>query len=186
MEKVIFPYIIELDENSDKKNAKLRIIDEVSFSKSYPYAYKYLTMFKSVLSLRDKGEKQYELWYAFGRNQALLYSGYKLLLPYITNKPCFVYTNDRNLLFYNGYAILSDDSNALRVLEKILMSKIFWFYISNTSKPYAGNYFSVAKNYIKSFGVCNLTKEEENVLLKLENKIEIDDFLSKKYGLFLE
>ena len=112
-------------------------------------------------------------------------SGYKLLLPYITNEPCFVYTENQDLLFYNGYAIISDSPEDLLVLQKILMSKIFWFYIEATSKPYAGDYFSVAKNYIKNFGICDLNDNEKKELLKLEDKDLVDKFLMNKYGIDL-
>lgn len=100
-------------------------------------------------------------------------------MPYITNTPCFVYTNDQDLLFYNGYVIFSDSIEELHILQKILMSKIFWFYIENTSKPYAGNYFSVAKNYIKNFGICSLNDTEKFELLNLEDIDKINDFLFK-------
>ena len=65
------------------------------------------------------------------------------------------------------------------------MSKIFWFYIETTSKPYAGNYFSVAKNYIKNFGICDLTDNEKMELLELDDKDVIDEFLMGKYGINL-
>ena len=65
------------------------------------------------------------------------------------------------------------------------MSKIFWFYIESTSKPYAGDYFSVAKNYIKNFGICDLDDNEKIDLLNLEDKNEIDHFLMLKYGIEL-
>nr|WP_315170263.1 N-6 DNA methylase [uncultured Flavobacterium sp.] len=186
-EKLIFPYKIIEDGidlfNTNKKG--LRIIDEKTLKSKYPFTYEYLTSQKLALSKRDKGNRDYEEWYAFGRNQALVISGYKLLLPYITNAPCFVYTNDQDLLFYNGYAIFSDSIEELHILQKILMSKIFWFYIENTSKPYAGNYFSVAKNYIKNFGICDLTDNEKIELLKLDDKDLIDEFLMEKYEINL-
>ncbi|PAM94653.1 hypothetical protein B4N84_11810 [Flavobacterium sp. IR1] len=184
-EKLIFPYIIENLESTPYKEKKqtLKIIDEKTLKRDYSNTYKYLITQKGILSKRDKGEREYEEWYAYGRNQALLMSGYKLLLPYITNEPCFVYTEDQDLLFYNGYAIFSNSQEELQILQKILMSKIFWFYIEKTSKPYAGNYFSVAKNYIKNFGICNLTSEEKSLLLNLIDKEEIDDFLIKKYDI---
>lgn len=186
-EKLIFPYIIEnLDINLFKeKKQTLKIIDEKTLKSKYSNTYKYLTTQKEILSKRDKGNREYEAWYAFGRNQALLISKYKLLLPYITSEPCFVYTENQDLLFYNGYAIFSDSIEELHVLQKILMSKIFWFYIETTSKPYAGNYFSVAKNYIKNFGICDLTDNEKNELLRIENKDTIDKFLINKYGIDL-
>ncbi|WP_298117406.1 N-6 DNA methylase [Flavobacterium sp.] len=183
-EKLIFPYNIieEVDLfNTNKKG--LKVIDEDILKSKYPSTYEYLLSQKEILSKRDKGNRDYERWYAFGRNQALVTSGYKLLLPYITNTPCFVYTNDKDLLFYNGYAIFSDSIEELHLLQKILMSKIFWFYIENTSKPYSGNYFSVAKNYIKNFGVCDLNDEEKLELLNLEDINKIDNFLFQKYNL---
>lgn len=184
-EKLIFPYIIEnLDINLFKeKKQTLKIIDENTLKSKYSNTYKYLTTQKEILSKRDKGNREYEAWYAFGRNQALLISGYKLLLPYITSEPCFVYTENQDLLFYNGYAIFSDSIEELHVLQKILMSKIFWFYIETTSKPYAGNYFSVAKNYIKNFGICDLTDNEKIELLRIEDKNTVDKFLIDKYGI---
>lgn len=186
-EKLIFPYKIEnLEINLFKeKKQSLKIIDEDTLKNEYSHTYKYLNSQKEILSKRDKGNREYETWYAFGRNQALLISGYKLLLPYITNEPCFVFTENQDLLFYNGYAIISDSSEDLLVLQKILMSKIFWFYIETTSKPYAGNYFSVAKNYIKNFAICDLTDNEKMELLKLDDKDIIDEFLMKKYEIYL-
>ena len=136
--------------------------------------------------MRDKGKRQYEEWFAFGRNQALTISGNKLLFPYITSEPCFVFTDDKDLLFYNGYAIISESQDELYVLQKILKSKLFWFYIENTSKPYAGNFYSVAKNYIKNFGICDLSDKEKKKLLKLKKQSEIDIFLEEKYKIKLE
>lgn len=186
-EKLIFPYTLEnLEINLFKeKKQSLKIIDEDTLKNEFSNTYKYLITQKEVLSKRDKGNRQYETWYAYGRNQALLISGYKLLLPYITNEPCFVFSENQDLLFYNGYAIFSDYISELHVLQKILMSKIFWFYIETTSKPYAGNYYSVAKNYIKNFGICDLTDNEKTELLKLDNKDVIDEFLMRKYKIDL-
>ncbi|MFV8355835.1 HsdM family class I SAM-dependent methyltransferase [Flavobacterium sp. XS1P32] len=187
-EKLIFPYKIEnLEINLFKeKKQTLKIIDEKTLKKEYSNTYKYLTSQKEILSKRDKGNRQYEEWYAYGRNQALLISGYKLLLPYITSEPCFVYTENQDLLFYNGYAIFSESKEELLILQKILMSKIFWFYIEKTSKPYAGNYFSVAKNYIKNFGVCDLNEDDKLLLLNLDDSNKIDEFLLNKYEIKTE
>jgi len=149
----------------------------------YPLAYQYLLLHKDELQDRDKGTKEYEKWYAFGRNQALTFYGYKILFPYISSAPCFVITEDQDFLFYNGYAVLSDNLIELKILQKILMSKIFWFYIKNTSKPYSGEFFSLAKNYVKNFGVCNLTDEEKIMLLNMIDRNEIDTFLLNKYNI---
>ena len=165
----------------DKSKKILKIIDEAHFKNNYPNAYKYLLFHKDELSLRDKGERDYEKWYAFGRNQALTLHGYKLLFPYISSAPCFVFTEDKDLLFYNGYAIISESISELKILQKILMSKIFWFYIKSTSKPYSGEFFSIAKNYVKNFGICDLNEHEKEKLINLNDQNEIDDFLMRKY-----
>jgi len=187
-EKLIFPYSITIEYSDlfDSNKKRLKIIDEKNLKSDYPFTYKYLLNHKKILSERDKGNRDYEEWYAFGRNQALLVSGHKLLLPYITSSPCFVYTGDQDLLFYNGYAIFSDSAEELHILQKILMSSLFWIYIENTSKPYAGSYFSVAKNYIKNFGICDLAEEEKKYLLSLNDKNEIDKFLFGKYNIEME
>ncbi|MCD8440272.1 Eco57I restriction-modification methylase domain-containing protein [Tenacibaculum finnmarkense] len=185
IEKLIFPYNIELKKTElfKTKEKILTTLTETQFKMDYPFAFSYLLTNKKTLALRDKGNKKYDEWFSFGRNQALTLNGFKLLFPYITNKPCFVLTEDTDLFFYNGYAVLSESTEDLLILQKILMSKIFWYYIENTSKPYAGNYFSVAKNYIKNFGVCDLSKEERKKLSNLTEQDEIDVFLMNKYSL---
>ena len=186
IEKLIFPYDIESDVDLfEKEKMQIKIKSEKSFKNEYPSAYEYLSSQKNILSQRDKGTKKYEQWFAFGRNQALSIKGNKLLFPYITNKPRFMFTKNSGLLFYNGYAILSDSSEELLLLKKILMSKIFWFYIKNTSKPYTGNYFSVAKNYIKNFGICDLSVDEKEALKNMGDMNNVDEFLLKKYNIKL-
>jgi methylase of polypeptide subunit release factors len=183
-EKLIFPYRIIEEEDLFKNNKRtIKIFSEPKLRESFPFAYKYLKSQKEALSNRDKGTREYEKWYAFGRNQALTLLGYKLLFPYISGSPCFVLTEDEELLFYNGYAIISDSIEDLLVLQKILMSKVFWFYIKHTSKPYSGDYFSLAKNYVKNFGVCHLSNEEKEILNDMTDKNEIDNFLIMKYNI---
>lgn len=183
-EKLIFPYEIveEVDLFMNYKRS-IKILNEPFLKDNFPLAYKYLKSQKETLSQRDKGERQYEKWYAYGRNQALTLHGSKLLFPYISGAPCFVLTEDVELLFYNGYAVISNSLDNLLFLQKILMSDIFWFYIKKTSKPYSGNYFSLAKNYVKNFGICDLTNKEKENLIKMTDKNEIDDFLFQKYDI---
>lgn len=176
MEKIIFPYKIY--------GSSVVIMDENELVLNYPYAYKYLIYFKQCLSKRDKGNREYKKWYAYGRSQAINIKGFKLLFPYISDKPYFVLTERKDLLFYNGYALTSDSIEELKVIRKILKSKIFWFYIKSTSKPYGGNYFALAKNYVKNFGVINLNESQKQTLLNL-NDNETDLYLSKLYGINL-
>jgi hypothetical protein len=174
IEKLIFPYIIE-DDN------RLRIIDEDDLRENFPKTYEYLLSSKALLAARDKGQKKYEKWYAFGRNQALTIRGYKLFFPYISDKACFVFSDRQDLLFYNGYAIISDDREQLLILSKILNSNIFWYYIKNNSKPYSSDYYAFAKNYIVNFGICDLDEDDRQYILATNDREMLDNFLSNKY-----
>jgi len=184
-EKIIFPYH---QEGKPKEyniiSTKMRIFDESYFKETFPQAYNYLLTHKKQLLGRDKGKssKKYA-WYEFGRTQALADYGEKLLFPYMSNQPYFVYSDQKDLLFYAGYAIFLDNPSKREVelLKIILKSKLFWYYIKNSSKPYSGNFFALAKNYVKDFGICELTKEEEDFLLKSDID-EREEFLMKKYG----
>lgn len=183
-EKLIFPYeLIDESDLFDDSKRLIKIFEEPYLKSKFPFAYQYLKSKKDILKQRDKGTREYEKWYAYGRNQALTIFGYKLLFPYISSSPCFVFTDDKNLLFYNGYAVISNSSEDLLILQKILMSKIFWFYIKYTSKPYSGDFFSLAKNYVKNFGVCTLSKQERLILTEMTIKTEIDNFLLEKYNI---
>ena len=173
MEKVVFPYL--------KIEGVLQLLEEDFFNKEYPFAFNYLSDYKLRLSERDKGKGNYKKWYAFGRTQALTDSGLKLLFPYMAKSPHFVFTDNIEMLIYCGYAIFSKSERELLILKKILESDVFDYYIRNTSKPYSSNYYSYAKNYVKNFGVCELSLLEEEELLSLNCNDKINRFISSKY-----
>ena len=177
IERLLFPYSV--------LNGTIKVMEEDVLKKQYPYAYKYLLHNKSVLAQRDKGKREYEQWFAFGRTQAINIIGYKLLFPYIAEYPYFVISEDKELLFYNGYAIVCDDLQKLKVLQKILRSEVFWYYIKHTSKPYGSNYFALAKNYVKNFGLIELSDEQEEKILSLKSDTEINNYIKEIYELDL-
>ena len=173
LEKAIFPY-----------SENMVLYDETYFRKRFPETVKYLERHMDTLLARDKGECDYP-WYAYGRTQAIEDKGIKLLFPYMSDEPHFVYTDDSEMMIYCGYAIYSDSSYELLILKKILESKVFDYYIKNTSKPYSGGFYAYAKNYVKNFGVCELSDSERDYLFKENNKEAIDHFLCSKYGLMI-
>lgn len=182
-EKIIFPY-----QTDDKQlnmfegtKAKLNVFDENYFQDSFPKAYEYLKHNQEQLFNRDKGKPKKYKWFEFGRSQAINDYGKKLLFPYMSSQPYFVYTNQEDLLLYAGYAIFCESERELQVLKRILESDIFWYYIKNTSKPYSGNFFALAKNYVKDFSICSLTNDEEDFLLRTESLKERNGFLTEKY-----
>lgn len=173
-QQIIFPY-----KETFKGNV---LISEEELTKQYPFAYQYLSAFQNVLAKRDKGRISYGTWYAFGRTQALNIKGKKLICPYIADKPYFILSEDENLLFYNGYAIISQSTEDLIILKKILSSSVFWFYIKETSKPYGGNFYSLSKSYMGKFGIPLLKQEQKEQLLALEGK-DLDNYIQGLYCL---
>lgn len=169
-EKIIFPY-----------DLNLKIISEDNFILKYPNAYEYLCHMRELLATRDKNKGKYEEWYAYGRRQSLDINKFKLFFAHISKKPKFIISLDKDLLFYNGIAVISDSKEELLLLKKILESDIFYKYISNVSKDYSSGFISFSKNYLKNFGICNLNDQEKKFLLEEENKELLDIFFKQKY-----
>ncbi|NQX40778.1 N-6 DNA Methylase [Pedobacter steynii] len=154
IEQIIFPY-----------NEKTEIISKEQMKSDYPKAYTYLKTKKDLLSTRDKGKRKYEAWYAFGRRQSMDINKYKLFFPHICDRPRFVLCKDKDLLFYNGMAIVSNDLEELMVIKRIMESDLFFKYIKNTTKDYTSGYISMSRNYLKNFGVVQLDEQQKAVFL---------------------
>lgn len=170
-EKIISPY-----------DANYNVIEEDYFKTTFPCAYDYLSSCREVLDARDKGEGDYGAWYAFGRTQAIADSGRKLLFPYMSDLPHFVYTSQKDMMIYCGYAIYNESETELLFLKRVLESSVFDYYMKNTSKPYSTGYYSYAKNYVKNFGLYPFTEEQKQHLLALKTKKEVDEYVRSIYG----
>lgn len=176
-EKVIFPY------NNDIKPI---LLDEKFMREIYPKAYQYLRDKKEVLAQRDKGNGNYKNWFAFGRTQSLEKVKNKLFFPKYTDQiPDYIIRSDGDLLYYNGQAVIGHSETEMSFIKKLMESKIFWYYIKTTSKPYSSNYYSLNGNYIRNFGVCNLTEAEMDFVLVENNKKILDAFFEEKYGILV-
>lgn len=174
-EKVLFPYNNEI---------RPKALEEDVLKEKYPNAYKYLKKKKEELAKRDKGKGKYEKWFAFGRTQSLEKVGNKLFFPKFSDQiPNYLISNDDELLFYNGQAIIGHSKDEMLLIKKIMESRLFWYYIKTTSKPYMSNYYSLNGTYINNFGVCELTEEEKKFILKENNQKVLDDFFEDKYGI---
>ncbi|KQS47570.1 hypothetical protein ASG38_09000 [Flavobacterium sp. Leaf359] len=172
-EKLIYPYTNGM--------SPLSLMTEKYLKSNFPKAYKYLLDNKKSLILRDNGNGNYDAWYAFGRTQALSDKGYKLLFPYMAKNPHFVFTDQKEMLIYCGYAIFDESPEELKILKRILESKVFEYYMANTSKPYSAGFLSYAKNYVKNFGICELNEQDRYFLSNGATKEEVDEFLIEKY-----
>jgi adenine-specific DNA-methyltransferase len=169
-EKIIIPY--DADNN---------ILSESFFKNNYPKAYEYLSSQRETLDSRDKGEGDYEAWFAFGRTQAIADSGLKLLFPYMSDVPHFVYTADKDMMIYCGYAIYNESETELLFLKRVLESNVFDYYMRNTSKPYSAGYYSYAKNYVKNFGMYPFSDEQKKHILNLKTQEEVNTYIQRLY-----
>ena len=176
-EKVIFPY---------DNNTKPKILEERFLKETYPLTYNYLQYKKGVLEQRDKGKGKYENWFAFGRTQSLEKFKTKLFFPKMSDKiPNYLIAEDEDLLFYNGQAIVGHNIEELTVIKKLLESRIFWYYIKTTSKPYSSKYYSLNGIYIKNFGICPLSDNERRFVIQENNRTILDSFFEEKFDLKL-
>ena len=138
---LIFPY----------KNE--RVIQNDIFQKKYPEAYKYFSCHRDILEARDKGGgKNYEEFYAFGRNQGLKTSfGKKIITSTMNIAPRFYVVEDEKTSFYAGYCIKPKNNIDLYELCEVLNSDLMKEHISLVSKSYRGGYKSYAKSFLKDF-----------------------------------
>jgi len=176
-EKVLFPYNDEM---------KPKALEEEVLRERFPYAYKYLKKKKEELAKRDKGKGKYEKWFAFGRTQSLEKVGNKLFFPKFSDQiPSYLISNDDELLFYNGQAIVGHSEDEMMLIKKIMESRLFWYYIKTTSKPYSSDYYSLNGTYIKNFGIPDFSEEDIDFILNEGNQDIIDAFLEDYYKIQL-
>jgi methylase of polypeptide subunit release factors len=174
-EKLLFPYDDEV---------KPKALEEKVLKEQFPHAYNYLKQKKKELAKRDKGKGKYEKWFAFGRTQSLEKVGNKLFFPKFSDKPpnCLI-SSDDNLLFYNGQAIVGHSFKEMMLIKRILESRLFWYYIRTTSKPYSSDYYSLNGTYINNFGIPDFTDQEIDFIINEQNQSIIDAFLEEYYDI---
>lgn len=105
---IIYPY---------DKNGK--IINESEFKLNNPKTYAFLVENKEELSKRDKGKKQYETWYAFGRRQGLLRSDsdHEQCIYVSTMGPKnFKLFSRPSILFYSGLMIIPNSVDQTNII----------------------------------------------------------------------
>lgn len=187
--KVIFPYII--------KNGVANAISEEDFKHKFPKCYHYLLSEKESLLARDKGKVKFEPFFAWGRTQGLTKSGKKILTPTFSKYPRFLMVEENEAFFTNGYGIFfKEQQNGdlfaetinpitkvenIDVVQKILNSHWMHYYVSKTSVSIEGGYPCYQKNFIEKFTIPKLTEGDIQMLRMMDDKREIDEFLSVKY-----
>lgn len=188
--RIIFPYV--------SIKGKATAITEDIMQSEYPECYRYLLSVKNLLAQRGKGKHIYTPFYAYGRTQGLNRTGVKLLTPTFSKTPRFLYDQDQNGFFTNGYGVyLRPQENDLfggnliampenlDVMQKILNSIVMEYYVDKTSVAIEGGYPCYQKNFIERFSVPNFTDMEISELRSLNKPNEINEYLINKYHLKL-
>lgn len=177
-EKVLFPYNNEI---------KPKVLEEEFLRENFPNAYYYFKKKEKELAKRDKGKGKYERWFAFGRTQSLEKVSNKLFFPKFSDRiPNYLFSNDDNLLFYNGQAIIEHSEEEMLLIKKVLESRLFWYYIKSTSKPYSSEYYSLNGTYIKNFGIPDFSENDISFLINENDQTEIDSFLEDYYDVKID
>lgn len=187
--KIICPYFI--------KNGIATEIPENVFKRKYPKCYAYFLSEKDILLARDKGKVNYQPFFVWGRTQGLTRKGKKILNPTFSQHPRFLLVEEEEGFFTNGYGLYFRDQETngmfkelinpitkienIDVVQKILNSYIMDYYISRTSVAIEGGYPCYQKNFIENFSIPVLTESEIEIIRKLSDPQEIDEFLIEKY-----
>jgi len=174
--RIIFPY--------KKINGRYVILSEEELKEKFPKTYEYLLFFKDILIKRDKGKKEYETWYSYGRTQGINTTfGKKILTPPMALKPTFVVCEKEDSTFYSGYGIFPkiEPFKDLYLLKKILNSEMMKIYIEATAKSYRDGWKSYSKTFIENFGIPKLSDEHVDFLRKEEYQEAINNFLKDVY-----
>ncbi len=191
--KIICPYNI--------KNGIARVIPENEFKKKFPKCYTYLLSEKENLLARDKGKVIFEPFFVWGRTQGLTRTGMKILTPTFSQHPRFLLVEEKEGFFTNGYGLYFREQKSnvmfndlinpitkienIDVVQKILNSCIMDYYVSKTSVSIEGGYPCYQKNFIEKFTIPELTENAIEILRRLNDDQDIDDFLVEKYQLNL-
>jgi len=144
---LLFPYV----QNEDK--VQLLSIDVLK--KDYPLTYKYLEKVKSDL-LKRKIELDDDNFYKYSAARSLsYYQQPKIMIPDMLVSIRISYDEHGN--FYHGPAIHSvvfnekvGEHNPYFYLA-ILNSKLFWFFITNTSTALRGDAYRLTPEFLNSF-----------------------------------
>jgi hypothetical protein len=115
------------------------IIDETTFKTANPNTYNYLVGKKTILAERDRGNKTYVTWYAYGRSQSIKISKKEkvIYIPTMINPNDLKYTIEPPKLHSGCLCIEPSDTNDIpKIIECIKNNTDYLF--KNSSKKNNG------------------------------------------------
>ena len=140
------------------------------------------------LAERGKGKKLPTNFYEWGRSQCMEATGPKLLTKTFSKGPQFILDNTDSL-FCNGYSVkpkattdLFGSAIDIRVLQRILNSKVMNYYTRLTSFQIDGGYQCFQKNFIERFSIPVITSAENIEIMGLNGE-ERECLIAKIFGI---
>ena len=130
----------------------VKIIDENEFKNENPLTYKYLLENKEELSKRDKGNKVYASWYAYGRTQSIKKSNKECLyIPCFLDPKNFTITKNKNILHYGCLCIEPNNSSDLNYIKDVIIKNID--YITQNSQKRSGGWINVSSRVLNEIAI---------------------------------
>lgn len=153
--RIIYPYQVN--------DGRVEIIADKEMKERFPLTYKYLRKIAPELKKRDKGNKSYPAFYAYGRSQGLTAPGPALLTPLYAARPRFLHSRDQQALLVNGLALTIKDGAPydLAALQALLDdSPVLDFYMKSLGQTIAGGYAHYRADLLRRFCLPRLSKGE--------------------------
>lgn len=154
----------------------------------YPGAFAYLKAHKVDLEERGKGKKLPTNFYEWGRTQCMEAPGPKLLTKTFSKGPQFILDNTDSL-FCNGYSVKPKVTSGLfgsaidiRVLQRILNSRVMDYYARLTAFQIEGGYQCFQKNFIERFSIPAISSEESNEIMRCDGE-ELECVIAQIFGI---
>ncbi|PYL71374.1 MAG: hypothetical protein DMF26_19465, partial [Verrucomicrobia bacterium] len=128
------------------------ILEEAELSTRFPFAYAYLSEFKSELrDLRVKYKTNPKYWYSCHRGRSMSAFARERIISQEISLGCNM-TLDRHGLYHNTkvYSLLPAPSTQESILYwlGILNSKLMWWFLKNTGYVLRGGYFTFKTEYL--------------------------------------
>lgn len=100
-------------------NTAGELIPEDEFKRDNPQTYAYLESNRERLAARDRGNKTYEAWYAYGRRQGLVVPNATSIYVSTLCQPTFPSVTGPARLFYSGIRITPKNRTASDIVKAI-------------------------------------------------------------------
>jgi len=171
-----------------RKNGKRWIpLTPVEIKSQFPNAYAYLEAHKAELAERGKGKNLPPNFYEWGRSQCMEADGPKLLTKTFSKGPQFI-LDTTDSLFCNGYSVkpkstadLFGSAIDIRVLQRILNSKVMDYYTRLTAFQIEGGYQCFQKNFIERFSIPAISNHDCDQIMALDRE-ERECLIAKLFG----